>query len=141
MDLEQIVQRKMSDNNGGKGDKVVVVYQSLITQFELIRMHRSSSQQVVEFKGPGSQESDTRRLGASTIQLEIPSRGVSIDTRTGVSTSVSRSARTGVTPMGFGYAHSGNVLVPVQGLCQGLCLRVGVCQEEGLPGRERIQVL
>ena len=107
MDLEEILHRKMSDNNGGKGDKVVVVYQSLITQFELIRTQRSSSQQVVEFKGPGSQESDTRRHGASTIQLEIPSQGVSTDARTGVSTSVSRSARTSVTPMGFDYAHSG----------------------------------
>ena len=97
----------MSDNNGGKGDKVVGVYQSLITQFELIRTQRSSSQQVVEFKGPGSQESDTRRHGASTIQLEISSQGVSTDARMGVSTGVSRSARTGVTSMGYDYAHSG----------------------------------
>ena len=107
MDLEEILHRKMSDNNGGKGDKVVVVYQSLITQFELIRMQRSSSQEVVEFKGPGSQESDTRRHGASTIQLEIPSQGVSTNARTGVSTSVSRSARTSVTSMGYDYADSG----------------------------------
>ena len=58
----------------------------------------SSSQQVVELKGPGSQELDTRRHGASTIQLDILNQGVS--------TGVSRSARTSVTSTGYDYADS-----------------------------------